>query len=155
MLVKIYIGYFVATRQRTNFWIYSLLSLLQKFRACKAIHNKIRSKSEVFERIFSQDFYFKILFSAYLNNRLISGHRPFFLKDFPQRFLAKQPRKIHGTHGGHGERFCLKIILKILIHKQRRAEIPMVSLAQDNTLRNGTFFCQVFLLKIIFSTTQM
>ena len=28
----------------------------------------------------------------------------------------------------------------------------MVSLAQDNTLRNGTFFCQVFLLKIIFSS---
>ena len=28
----------------------------------------------------------------------------------------------------------------------------MVSLAQDNTLRKGTFFCQVFLLKIIFSS---
>ena len=70
-----------------------------------AIQNKTLPKSEVFESIFSQDFYFKILFSAYLNNRLISGHRPFFLKDFPQRFLAKQPRKIHGLHGEHGKDF--------------------------------------------------
>ena len=45
---------------------------------------------EVLERILVKDFYLKII---------ISGQRPYFIKDFLQRFLAKQPPKIHGTHG--------------------------------------------------------
>ena len=36
-------------------------------------------------------------------------------------------------------RFWFKILLKILIHKQKRAESPMVSLAQGNTLRKSAF----------------
>ena len=51
---------------------------------------------------------------------------------------------IHGTHGEHGKRFQLKIILKILIHKQKRAESPMVSLAQGNTLRKSAFLLRIF-----------
>ena len=53
---------------------------------------------EVLERILVKDFYLKII---------ISDQRPYFIKDFPQRFLAKQ-LNIHGTHGRHG--FSLKII---------------------------------------------
>ena len=35
--------------------------------------------------------------------------------------------------------FSVRILLKILIHKQKRAESPMVSLAQGNTLRKSAF----------------
>ena len=38
-----------------------------------AIHNKILTKSEVFERIFSQDFYLKIIFPS--NIRLDSDDK--------------------------------------------------------------------------------
>ena len=78
-------------------------------------------------------------------------------QDFLQRFLAKQPRIIHGSHGEHRKRFCLKIILKILIHKQRRAESPMISLAQGNTLRKSAFWSRIFIKDYIplpFNVTQ-
>ena len=37
----------------------------------------------------------------------------------------------------------MKILLKILIHKQKRAESPMVSLAQGNTLRKSAFWSKI------------
>ena len=40
-------------------------------------------------------------------------------------------------------RFQFKILLKILIHKQKRAESPMVSLAQGNTLRKSAFWSKI------------
>ena len=50
-----------------------------------AIHNKVLPKSEVLERILVKDFYLKII---------ISDQRPYFIKDFLQRFLAlAQPQK--------------------------------------------------------------
>ena len=51
---------------------------------------------------------------------------------------------IHGSHREHGKRLQLKILLKILIHKQKRAESPMVSLAQGNTLRKSAFQSRIF-----------
>ena len=50
---------FLATRQRINFWIYSLLSLLQKFEP-QAIHNKTPLQSNVLLRIL-----FRILVEDY------------------------------------------------------------------------------------------
>ena len=43
----------------------------------KAIHNKTLPRSEELERILVKDFYLKII---------ISGQRPYFIKDFLQRF---------------------------------------------------------------------
>ena len=75
---------------------------------------------------------------------------------------------IHGPHGEHGvfrgyrlqvmgqwlvisvQRFWFKILLKILIHKQKRAESPMVSLAQGNTLRKSAFLSSIFVKDYIF-----
>ena len=51
---------------------------------------------------------------------------------------------IHGSHREHRKRLQLKILLKILIHKQKRAESPMVSLAQGNTLRKSAFQSSIF-----------
>ena len=39
--------------------------------------------------------------------------------------------------------FSVRILLKILIHKQKRAESPMVSLAQGNTLRKSAFWSKI------------
>ena len=36
---------------------------------------------------------------------IISGHRPYFIKDFQP---SGYPKKIHGSHGEHGERFSLR-----------------------------------------------
>ena len=68
-----------------------------KIRACKAIPIKIRPRSEVFERIFSQDFYLKIIFPS--NIRLNSDD--LFLavdnilnKISPKDFLRSNPKNI-------------------------------------------------------------
>ena len=45
--------------------------------------------------------------------------------------------------------FSVRILLKILIHKQKRAESPMVSLAQGNTLRKSAFWSKI-LVKDLF-----
>ena len=58
-----------------------------------AIQNKTLPRSEVFERIFLSRIMIKDFICCLPELQIISGHRPYFIKDFPQRFLAKQPPK--------------------------------------------------------------
>ena len=41
---------------------------------------------------------------------------------------------IHGTHGEHGERFSLKIFLKIFVKISSRKAIPIKILPKSNVL---------------------
>ena len=60
-----------------------------KIRACKAIPIKTLPRREELERILVKDFYLKII---------ISGQRPYFIKDFLQRFLALAPPQAVRKH---------------------------------------------------------
>ena len=46
--------------------------------------------------------------------------------------------------------FSVRILLKILIHKQKRAESPMVSLAQGNTLRKSALQSKILVNDYIY-----
>ena len=73
---------------------------------------------------FSVEIFLKMLFAASLNFRLFLA-KQHLKKDFHKRFLAKQPPKIHGTHGEHG--FSLKILLKIFVKMSSRRRSPIKS----------------------------
>ena len=108
IFVQIYtIGYFCRDSAKNKFLdLFSALTA-PKIRAVRRSPLKFFPKSEVLERIL-----FRILVKDYsflvIELFLAKQH---LKQDFPKRFLAfRLPKKIHGSHGGHGERFSLKIL---------------------------------------------